>query len=112
MKLTIKNLKCESVNTIYNLHHFTRNNKKRAIQELVFYEALKQRKKFKKVRLVFTAYFKGKRLHDPDNLYVKPMIDGLVAAGIIVDDNNTVVESVTLKVVTGEKTDFVEIEIL
>lgn len=73
---------------------------------------MQHRRTFTKVRLTFTAYFQGKRKHDPDNLYVKPMIDALVQAGIIEDDNSEIVQSVTLKVVTGAKEASVEIEIL
>lgn len=79
---------------------------------MVYYEAMQHRKNFSKVRITFTAYFVGKRKHDPDNLYVKPMMDALVDAGIIADDNSEIVESVTLKVVIGSKEEMVEIEIL
>lgn len=112
MKLTIQKLKCSSVNEIYNLHHYRRSERKRMVQQLAYYEALKQKRHFEKVRLIFTAHFIGKRKHDPDNLYVKPMIDALVEANIIADDNSEIVESVTLKVVTGAKEEKVEIEIL
>lgn len=112
MKLTIKKLKCSSVNTVYAMHHRARHEHKKDIQKLAYYEALQHRKHFDTARITFTAHFKGKRKHDPDNLYVKPMMDALVHARVIDDDNNEVVQSVTLKVVTGAKEDFVEIEIL
>jgi len=94
------------------MHFHTRGNRKREIQKIAYYEALKHRKHFDTIRITFTAYFTGKRKHDPDNLYVKPMLDALVEAGIIDDDNSEIVQSVTLKVVTGSKEEYVEIEIL
>lgn len=113
MKLVIQNLKCSSVNEIYNLHHFARSERKRKVQQLVYYEALKtKRHRLEKCRLIFTAYFKGKRKHDPDNLYVKPMIDALILAGIIEDDNSNIVQSVTLQCVTEAEEEKVVIEIL
>ena len=112
MKLTIQKLKCSSVNEIYRMHFYSRSERKSSIQKLTYYEALKHRKHFDKCRLTFTAHFKGKQKHDHDNLYVKPMIDALVQAGVIDDDNNEIVESVTLKVVTKAEEDFIEIEIL
>lgn len=73
---------------------------------------MQHRRTFTKARITFTAHFVGKRKHDPDNLYVKPMMDALVDAGIIADDNSEVIESVTLKIVTKAKEEMVEIEIL
>lgn len=94
------------------MHHFARGEHKRMIQKLTYYEAIQHRRNFEKARITFTAFFKGSRKHDPDNLYVKPMMDALVQAGIFKDDNNTIIQSVTLQVVTGCKEDYVTIEIL
>lgn len=112
MKLVIKKLHCSSVNEVYRMHYHARGQHKKSIQELVFYEALKNRRHFDKVRVTFTAYFSDKKKRDPDNLYVKPMMDALVDAGVIDDDNHEIVESVTLKVVTKAKEDYIVIEIL
>lgn len=112
MKLTLKKLKCCSVNEMYRLFHHTRNKVKNEIQQVTYYEALQHRRHFETAHITFTAYFTGKRKHDPDNLYVKPMMDALVQAGILKDDNNEIVKSVTLKVVTEAPEDCVVIEIL
>lgn len=57
---------------------------------------LENRKMIPPVRITIEAHFKGGNRRDPDNLYVKPIIDGIVAAKVIPDDNGEVVESVTL----------------
>ena len=41
-----------------------------------------------------TYYFKDKRRHDPSN-YDKMLLDGLVQANIIVDDNYEVIQEFT-----------------
>lgn len=41
---------------------------------------------FEKASVVITFYFKDKRRHDADN-YQKFLLDGLVDAGIIIDDD-------------------------
>ena len=94
------------------MHYRMRGQHKKEMQEVAYYMALQNKKKFDKARLIFTAYYKGNRKHDPDNLYVKPFLDGLVQAGMIKDDSNLYVQSVTLKVETGAKSDYVTIEIL
>lgn len=112
MKIEIKKFHCSSVNEIYTMHWTARRHRKKEAQELVYYEALKNKKHFDRVRVTFTAYFSDKKKRDPDNLYVKPMMDALVDAGIIDDDNNEIVESVTLKVVTKANEDYIVIEVL
>lgn len=37
--------------------------------------------------VVCTVYFDNKRLRDADNIQIKSFIDGLVDAGVLVDDN-------------------------
>lgn len=46
------------------------------------------------VHITVTAHFKG-RLLDPDNICAKPLIDGLVEAGLLVDDSPQYVDGVT-----------------
>lgn len=49
------------------------------------------------VELTFIAHFKNKR-KDLDNFRVKGIIDGLVSAGVIVNDNTNYIQKITLKV--------------
>jgi hypothetical protein len=49
------------------------------------------------VHLIFEAHWKGKRIHDCDNVCVKPIIDTLVDRGIIPRDDTRFVKSVTLR---------------
>lgn len=47
-----------------------------------------------KCKIKVTYYFKDKRRHDPSN-YDKMLLDGLVLAGIIKDDNYDVIKEFT-----------------
>lgn len=64
------------------------------------------------VGIVIEAHFKGGQRRDPDNLYVKPIIDGMVAAKVIPDDNGEVVKSVTLMAKRNQEMDLVIIEVI
>lgn len=48
------------------------------------------------IKLVIEAHYRNNNRHDPDNLYVKPILDALVKIGVLKDDNGDCVESVTL----------------
>ena len=50
--------------------------------------------KFKKCKMIVTYYFKDKRRHDPSN-YDKMLLDALVEANIIEDDNYNVIKEFT-----------------
>ena len=50
--------------------------------------------KFEKCKIKITYYFKDKRRHDPSN-YDKFLLDALVEANIIKDDNYDVIEEFT-----------------
>lgn len=50
----------------------------------------------RRVEVCVTAYFKGKQL-DPDNLPAKLYIDGMVRAGLLVNDTPRYVDSVTTR---------------
>jgi len=43
------------------------------------------------------AHFTHGNRRDPDNLYVKPIIDGIVKSGLLSDDNGKIVDWVALK---------------
>lgn len=50
--------------------------------------------RYHKCKMRITYYFKDKRRHDPSN-YDKMLLDGLVEANIIEDDNYNVIEEFT-----------------
>lgn len=62
-----------------------------------------------KVRMVFTASWKGKRRHDIDNIVVKPILDQLRDMGIFPDDDAKHVVEVVLRGATGCAQDGLEI---
>lgn len=61
------------------------------------------------VELIIRPHFKDKR-RDLDNYRIKGLIDGLVAAGVIKNDNLTCVQKITLEPIFDKDTK-VEVEI-
>lgn len=100
MHLDIKNLCCPSWNDIQVLHWSKRSMRMSEIKSIVTAEFLQiprsERVVVPPVRIIIEAHFRGSQRRDPDNIYVKPIIDGMVAAKVIPDDNGKIVESVTL----------------
>lgn len=63
------------------------------------HQAIKEQTKdfnpmYDKCKMKITYYFKDKRRHDPSN-YDKMLLDGLVEANIITDDNYDVIQEFT-----------------
>lgn len=116
MRLVIKNLYCPSWNDIQALHGIKRSKVMSEIKNIVYAETLavprEKRSVIPPVRIIIEARFKGGNRRDPDNLYVKPIIDGMVAAKVIPDDNGEVVESVTLIAKRRQEKDSIIVEIL
>lgn len=116
MRLEIKNLYCPSWNDIQGTNWRERSAEMKNIKGIVAAEfmsiPLENRKMTPPVRITIEAHFKGSQRRDPDNLYVKPIIDGMVAAKVIPDDNGEVVESVTLIAKRKQGRDSVIVEIL
>ena len=65
---------------------------------------------FKSCKMTITYYFKDKRRHDPSN-YDKMLLDGLVEAHIIEDDNYGVIKEFTTKGEVDKENPRVEIEV-
>lgn len=63
------------------------------------------------IHISFTASWKGKRRHDIDSLYVKAVVDQLVAMRILPDDNCSIVRSVMVTGRNGQKADSLLVEI-
>ena len=116
MRLEIKNLYCPSWNDIQALHGIPRSAVMSSIKEVVWGKSIALPKEKRvvahPVKIRIEAHFIGKNRRDPDNLYVKPIIDGMVRAGVIPDDNGEIVESVTLvaKRNRGEDKIIIEVE--
>ena len=67
---------------------------KKKIHNLIRLSTIGLNPKYEKVKMKITYYFKDKRRHDPSN-YDKMLLDGLVEANIIVDDNYEVIQEFT-----------------
>lgn len=59
----------------------------------------------KPVDMKIVAYFKNTNRRDPDNLFVKPILDGIVQAGLIPDDSGQYIDSLTLSTKVKSKSD-------
>ncbi len=107
MKIIIQNCKCPSWNEFNRgVHWAVRAAKRDELQSLVLgcmreqYRAVSLKRialEIKKpVDIRIEAHFKNTNRRDPDNLFVKPLIDGIVKAGIFTDDHGDVINSLTL----------------
>jgi len=107
MKIEIQNYKCPSWNEFNRAIHWAMRAAERESMKLLFWNCLNQQYKKahlkrlslemkKPVAVRIEAHFKNGNRRDPDNLFVKPILDGIVKAGIFTDDNGDVIESLTL----------------
>ena len=100
MKIVLENYKCLSWNDMQNAHWAIRSEEKKTLQNMVFALAHNAGRKEKikvPASVMIEAHFKDDGRHDSDNLYVKPILDGLVRAKIFKDDNCEIVDWVCLK---------------
>lgn len=67
---------------------------KKNIHNLVVLETIGNNPRFEKCNITITYYFADRRKHDPSN-YDKMLLDGLVEANIIKDDNYNVIQRFT-----------------
>jgi len=113
MRLEINNLYCPSWNDIKNWRK--RAALMKEIKTLVcaeFLQAGSRRWNLKTpVTIMIDARFKECQRRDPDNLYVKPIIDGMVAAKVIPDDNGRIVKWVNLSADWGFERDVVTVTV-
>ena len=86
------------------------NDKKKIHQEIKL-QTIGINPRYTKCKMTITYYFKDKRRHDPGN-YDKMLLDGLVEANIIEDDNYEVITEYTTigKVDRGNPRVEIEIE--
>ena len=81
MKIILDNFKCPSWNEYNSRSHWAKAKKKNDEIYWLVREAVQKSEieKFKeKVKLIFEIHYKGNRRHDPDNSFLKPIIDGIV----------------------------------
>ena len=106
MKIEIKNFKCPSWNEKQRTNWALRIAEKNdliilacdAVRKTLKGEIRRIAVQLEKpVILKIEAHFKDYRRRDPDNLYVKPIIDGIVKSGLLSDDNGEVIDWVCLK---------------
>lgn len=67
---------------------------KKKIHNLIRLSTIGLNPRYEKCKMKITYYFKDKRRHDPSN-YDKMLLDGLVEANIIKDDNYNVIQEFT-----------------
>lgn len=89
-----------SLNVYRNAHYYQLNKEKETWERIVAVSVKEQKiKKVDRCRITFEFYFKDKRKHDPDNYSAsaKFLLDGMVKAGVLDDDNFSVIEELSLK---------------
>lgn len=89
-----------SLNVYRNAHYYQLNKEKETWEKVVAVSVQEQQiKKVERCRITFEFYFKDKRKHDPDNYSAsaKFLLDGMVKAGVLDDDNFSVIEELSLK---------------
>lgn len=119
MRIFIDNLKCPSWNDLQRRHWSFQTKMMNGIKGLVVAEARSQVPARERTAawwkgalptdIHIIASFKGSNRRDCDNLYVKPIIDGLVFAKVIPDDNCDVIRSVKLTALRNQDEDSVSI---
>lgn len=82
-----------SINEWQNLHPMKKAKLKKQVEHDVYYASYNQRppEPYKKARVTITIFFPVKRRRDERNYDCKWLIDGLVTAKIIQDDNVSVI---------------------
>ena len=94
MKITIKTIPPTINKYIGRTNIWEYQKEKKQIHELVRLSTIGINPKYNNCKIKITYYFKDKRRHDPSN-YDKMLLDGLVEANIITDDNYEVIKEFT-----------------
>jgi Holliday junction resolvase RusA-like endonuclease len=89
-----------SLNTWMIMRRFQMNAQKQAWKDfgrwLVSYNGL-ENKKLEKCKIEIEYFFDSKRRHDADNYTPKNLFDSFTVSGLLVDDDLSHVESLTIK---------------
>ena len=116
MRLELGHLPDRDLSPNKRLHHMQLYRAKRDAKDEAIALALQQGRPdvpYEKANIAITWVAKDKRRRDPDNLFasMKPYIDGLVEAGLLVDDSSAHV-SYTLRYEQGTaENTIIEIEV-
>ena len=88
-----------SWNTFYaGTHHWKRKKLADLWHGLILSALTGQSPKTGQVNITVTVNYPDRRRRDPDNICAKLLIDGLVKAGILPDDSDTEIGSVTTRI--------------
>lgn len=120
MKLILNQFKMPSWNEYNSRSHWAKAKKKNDEIYWLVYEAIKNSGykdindllQNKKVKLIFEIHYKGNRRHDPDNSFLKPIIDGIVKCGLLRDDSTKEIKEIIIRARVGQKENKVIIDIL
>jgi hypothetical protein len=102
-----------SLNDWQNLHAMEKTRRKKQIERDVYYASYNQRppEPYEKAHIRITIFFPVKRLRDNLNYPCKELIDGIVKAKIIKDDNIDVIGRPDVILEYDKKNPRVEIEV-
>lgn len=103
-----------NLNTYRNAHYFQLNKEKQEWEAIVAVAVNQQEiKPVDRCRIQMDFYFKDKRRHDPDNYAccAKFILDGLVKAGVLEDDNFEYVQELSVRQGGISKNPFIEIRL-
>ena len=114
IQFTIDKLNCPSWNDMQTMHWSQRRKYMIMVKALTI-AAIRKEVKGAKLRIAeqlpkpcpvsVIAYFKGSNRRDCDNLYVKPIMDGIVFAKLLKDDNCEIVRPLTIDAFTHQPED-------
>ena len=110
MKITIYQIPPTINKYIGRTNIWEYQKQKKQIHNLIRLCTIGNNPRIKKCKMRITYYFKDHRRHDPSN-YDKMLLDGLVEANIIEDDNYGVIQEFTTIGKVDSKNPRVEIEI-
>lgn len=108
---------CPNINLNSRVHHFKQAKEMSEWKQYVFIKAFpfKPTIPFKKAKIKIVRYFSSpNKFRDYDNLVacMKPVVDGLKAAGIIVDDNYEATGQWSVsQIKTKEKSDYLMVTV-
>ena len=94
MKITINTIPPTINKYIGRTNIWEYQSDKKKIHNLIRLSTIGLNPRYEKCKMKITYYFKDKRRHDPSN-YDKMLLDGLVEANIIKDDNYDVIQEFT-----------------
>lgn len=90
-EIIIRNSQCPSLNEVLNKPWRTSSGIKRDMEELIYWSLMEISHKWEAIEtpidIRIEAHYQGSHRHDSDNIFDKPIIDAIVKAEIIPDDD-------------------------